>query len=531
MGRMRILGVAVAVVVATGGCAWVGRVGLSSTGAQPGGGTSTGTDVSPNGRFVVFSSDAANLVPNDTNNSADVFLRDNQLNTTERVSLGTAGVQGDAGGFQGLVSADGRYVAFSSDSTNLVVSDTNASTDVFLRDRQLATTTRVSVRTAGGQSDGASFLQSMTPDATLIVFASDATNLIGTVDQNFSTDIYLRDRTANKTTRVSVATDGTEGDSDSSVASISDNGRFVAFISNASTFDPNDSGVFADVFLRDRTAATTTRLTAFPDTTEADGDSSNVAISGDGSTVVFDSDATNLVTPADGNGTTDVYAVTVATGTIERISANASGGDASNFSFLAGVSDNGRFVAFQSAAKNLIPMPLVAQVDSFVRDRSSGSIALVGKTQAQGEPSNPDPVLAGSSPNAISGDGRYVLFTSSATDVLGAPDTNGTVADVFLGSNPVPYLFLATPSTVARGTTTTISLQGSGLHAGSLVLMGDGVTVNSVTPVSESRLDVNVTVAFDAAVGPRMPFVVDNGTGAGAFTGGLTFFPGLYSVI
>jgi hypothetical protein len=79
--------------------------------------------------------------------------------------------------------------------------------------------------------------------------------------------------------------------------------------------------------------------------------------------------------------------------------------------------------------------------------------------------------------------------------------------------------------------TTTISLQGSGLHAGSLVLMGDGVTVNPVTPVSESKLDVNVTVARDAELGPRMPFVVDNGTGAGAFTGGLTFFPGLYSIV
>lgn len=98
MGRMRVLGVAVAVVVATSGCAWVGRVGLSSTGTQPGGGISTGTDVSLTGRFVVFSSDAANLVPNDTNNSVDVFLRDNQLNTTERVSVGTAGVEGNTGG-------------------------------------------------------------------------------------------------------------------------------------------------------------------------------------------------------------------------------------------------------------------------------------------------------------------------------------------------------------------------------------------------------------------------------------------------
>lgn len=531
MGRIRGFGAVVAVVVATAGCSWVGRVGVSNTGAQPTGGTTTGTDVSPTGRFVVFSSDAADLVPNDTNNAVDVFLRDNQAGTTERISISDSEKQASLGGYGGLVSSDGRYVAFASDSEDLLsTADTNQSTDVFLRDRTLGTTTRVSVRNGGTQADGPSYLQSMTPDAGIIVFASDAENLIGTTDQNYSTDIYIRDRVAAKTQRVSVATDGSEGDLDSSVASISDNGRYIAFVSNASNFDINDSGVFADVFVRDRTLSTTTRLTGLPDGDEADGDSYNVAISGDGSTVVFDTDATNLVAAGDGNDTTDVYAVTVATGAFDRISVAADGGDSDDFNFLAGVSDNGRYVVFQSGAKNLVGSPLLGLSNSFLRDRVTGTTTLAGNTQTQSEPSNPDSTLAGSSPNGISGDGRYVMFTSSATDVMTGADTNGIASDVFLRSNPVPFIFATSSPTLTRGTTTTVTFTGKNLHAGSVVLMGQGVTVNSANVTSDSQIVINVTVAADADLGPRTPLVIDPGTGGGALSGGLAFFPALYSV-
>ena len=174
----------------------------------------------------------------------------------------------------------------------------------------------------------------------------------------------------------------------------------------ASFSTPNDSGVSADVFVRDRTLNTTKRLTGFPDTTEADGDSFNVVISGDGLTVVFDTDATNLGDTIDINGTTDVFAVSVATGDFERISIATDAGDPDDFSFLTGVSDNGRYVAFQSGAKNLVGIMLTAQSNSFVRDRTTAETSLAGNTQAQSEPANADPALAGSSPNGISGDGR-----------------------------------------------------------------------------------------------------------------------------
>ncbi len=529
MGRFR-LGIALAVVIATSGCAWVGRVSVTTAGIQSAGGSVVATDLSPDGRYVVFTSDSATLVPNDTNNATDVFLRDNQAKTTERISITDGDVQSALGGYQGLVSANGRFVAFMSDSEDLIIGDTNLSTDVFVRDRQLGTTTRVSRRNGGGQGDGGSYLQAMTPDGRYILFASDSENLIGLIDQNFSTDVYLRDTAGSgTTTRVSVATDGTEGDLESFGGSISDDGRYVAFVSNASNFDINDSGVYTDVFVRDRTALTTTRITGFADGTEGDGDSASVVISGNGAVVAFDSDASNLVATPDNNMTSDVYAAPAAGGTIERISGNSTGGDSDDYNFVTGLSDNGRFVLFQSGATNLTTMPVTALSNSYLRDRTAGLTVLAGTTSRMAEPSNLDPAVAGSVPGAISGDGRYIVFTSSATDVTDT-DTNGVVPDLYQRSNPVPFIFFASPATIARGTSGTIALHGSGLHAGSLVLMGVGVNVTGTTLVSDSQLNVTVTVAADAEVGPHMPLIVDAGTGAGAFTGGVTFLPGAFTV-
>ena len=118
---------------------------------------------------------------------------------------------------------------------------------------------------------------------------------------------------------------------------------------------------------------------------------------------------------------------------------------------------------FQSGAHNLVGFPLIAVSNSFVRDRTAGTTALAGVTQKMVEPANPDANLAGSVPAAISGDGRYVLFSSTADDVL-EPDTNGIVADVYQASNPVPLILSVTPSTIARGTTVTLTLQGINLH-------------------------------------------------------------------
>ena len=530
MHHMRVVGVALTAVLMSG-CAWVGRVGVTSAGVQPGAGTTVGTDVSRDGRYVMFTSDATNLVAGDTNNARDVFWHDNQTGATERVSVTNSGAQANIGGYDGKVSADGRYVAFSSDATNLVGSDTNGVTDVFVRDRVTATTKRVSVRASGLEGDDASRLDGMSPDGNLIVFSSDATNLIG-LDENFATDVFIRDRGASITTRVSVASDGSEGDAESYGGSISDDGRYVAFISNAWNFDVNDSGTYADVFVRDQTGSTTTRVTGLAGGDETDDESYDAQISGNGGIIAFSTDATNLIDPADDNIATDVYATVRGSGTFERISVAADGGDPDLYSFLSGISDDGRFVLFQSGAHNLVTKPLTAVSNSFVRDRSSATTAFVGTTQKMEEPKGATIAASGSSPNAMSGDGRYVLFSTAATDVLVTGDANGGALDVYLRSNPVPFILFASPTTIGRGTSATIALHGSAFRAaGALVLMGDGVAVNSVTAVGEIELDVNVTVSADAPVGPRTPFIVESGTGAGAYTGGVVFLADAFSVI
>lgn len=533
MGTVRRLAATLAVVALTSGCAWVGRVGVASNGAQPASGTITGTDVSPNGRYVVFTTEAAGLVANDTNDAPDVFLRDAQTGTTERVSVATGGAQAGAGAYGGAVSADGRFVAFTSDSTNLIAGDTNGVTDVFLRDRTANTTIRVSVRNGGGQADDASFLTSMTSDATKIVFSSDATNLIGTdVDQNFSTDVFVRDLSLVKTQRISVGTDGSEGDVDSTGGSISDDGRYVVFLSNASTFDAEDSGVYQDAYLRDRTLATTTRISVAPDGTETDSDTTNALISGDGGTVALESDATNLVDPAVDGLQTQVYAAPRGSTTFDRASVATDGGDPDDYTFLSGISDDGRFVLFQGGASNLVGDTLLGVSNSFVRDRVNHTTVLAGTSQRMGEPRGASVGQAGSTPHAISGDGRYVLFSTTATDVLAAGDTNGAVGDLYLRSNPVPFIFFASPNTVTRGTATTIALHGWNLHGeGALALMGDGISVTGVTAVGEDEIDVAVVVAADAAVGKRTPLIVQTGTGGGLFSGGLVFLPDAITVV
>ena len=170
--------------------------------------------------------------------------------------------------------------------------------------------------------------------------------------------------------------------------------------------------------------------------------------------------------------------------------------------------------------------------NSFVRDRTNHTTAVAGTTQAMKEPIGATPALSGSSPDAISRDGRYLLFSTTATDMLaGTTDANGSVQDVFLRSNPVPSIVAVSPNTIARGTSGTIKLLGSSLRgAGALALMGDGITVNGVTPVSEAEVDVAVTVSPTAAVGPRTPVLVQVGNGIGGYTGGVVFLANALSV-
>jgi hypothetical protein len=280
------------------------RVSLSSSGAEANA-DSWLPSISPDGRFVAFSSIATNLVPGDTNGQLDVFVRDLQTNTTERVSLSSSGAEANADSWYPSISSDGRFVAFYTSATNLVPGDTNGSEDVLVRDLQTNTTERVSLSSSGAEANTDSWDPSISSDGRFVAFHTSATNLVPG-DTNGSDDVFVRDLQTNTTERVSLSSSDAEANSSSSLPSISSDGRFVAFYTWATNLVPGDTNGSDDVLVRDLQTNTTERVSLSSSGAEANTDSWDPSISPDGRFVAFSSNATNLVAD-DTNGYADVF--------------------------------------------------------------------------------------------------------------------------------------------------------------------------------------------------------------------------------
>jgi Tol biopolymer transport system component len=245
------------------------RVNLGQGSVQATGGASTDPAISADGRFVAFRSTATNLVPGDTNAIPDYFVHDRQSGTTERVSVASDGTQGVGGGTVAVpppaISPDGRFVAFTSGSTNLVAGDTNGASDVFVHDRTTKETVRVSVGTGGAEGNGASAASSLAAGGRFVAFDSIASNLVPG-DTNGASDVFVHDRQTGTTTRASLTADGAQAFGGSFFPALNSDGRFVAFSSESATLTPGDTNGAPDVFVHDRTlpapAATGYRLAA-----------------------------------------------------------------------------------------------------------------------------------------------------------------------------------------------------------------------------------------------------------------------------
>jgi hypothetical protein len=346
------------------------RVSVASDGAQ-GNDESSGASVSADGRYVAFTSYASNLVAGDTT-GRKVLVHDRTTGSTERVSVASDGARGN--GSEASISADGRYVAFTSDASNLVAGDTNAHDDIFVRDRTAGTTERVSVASNGAQGNDISYSPSISADGGAVAFISWATNLVAddTDEPNGvnRSDVFVRDRTAGTTERVSVASDGTQGNEESfHDPTISADGRYVAFGSNAENLVAGDTNGRLDLFVRDRTADTTERVSVASDGSQANdnlyGSYDPPGISADGRYVVFGSRATNLVA-GDTNASPDVFLHNRAAGTTTRLSVDSDGTQGNNESSKVSMSGDGGYVAFHSAATNLVAGDTNASYDVFV---------------------------------------------------------------------------------------------------------------------------------------------------------------------
>jgi Tol biopolymer transport system component len=337
-------------------------VSVSSTGEQ-GNDLSGGPSVSRDGRFVVFSLQATNLVPGDTNGIFDLFVRALKARTTALVSVARGGQPADGAGGASEISGDGRFVVSSSQATNLVSGDTNGARDVFVRDLKTGVTTLQTKSLSGGPADALSQAGvAISGTGRYVVFATSATNLVPGDTNGFS-DIFLRDRRTGRTTLVTVDRTGGPADGNSfGVGGVSDDGTVVAFRSNASDLvEGDDIPESPDVFVRDLKAGTTKRIAPA-------GTVGNV--SADGRYVAFSSGAPELV-PGDTNNLEDDFAYDRRTGRITRVNVSAAGeqaNDAPPFNDPQ-ISANGNAVAFVSAAGNLVPDDTNGASDVLVRTR------------------------------------------------------------------------------------------------------------------------------------------------------------------
>lgn len=410
-----------------------GRVSVSSAGAQ-GNEVSLNPSVSDGGRYVAFQSRAANLVAGDTNTRDDVFVRDRQTGVTQRVSVASGGGQSNGSSALPSITPDGRYVAFTSEASNLAPGDTNGVQDVFVHDRQTGLTASVT----GGLGNGHSYssgLPAISADGRYVVFQSLASDLV-TGDMNGLVDVFVRDRQAASPELVSVDSAEVQANSDSRDGlSISADGRYVAFASDASNLVAGDNNINSDAFVRDRQAGTTERVSVGAGGAEGKNGGGGPSISASGRHVAFSSTSTNLV-PGDTNagptgfGGTDVFVRDRQTASTERVSLTSTGAQANDSSGEASISADGSYVAFLSFATNLVPGDTNGWNEIFVRHRQTGSTERASVSNANGQANGQ------SLRPAISPDGRHVVFESEATNLV-AGDTN-RFYDVFIRADPQP---------------------------------------------------------------------------------------------
>lgn len=416
--------------------------------------------ISADGRFIAFASDATTLVPNDTNGFTDIFLRDTCLGapagcvpSVTRLSVATDGTQANGFSFSPTISANGRYVAFESDADNLVHGDTNQRSDIFVRDTCFGapagckpSTELVSLDSSGNQIPLPNSEPAISADGRFGAFASGISDFY----EGRHLNILLRDTCLGApsgckptTTPISVDENGQLGNSDTKFPVISSDGRFVAFESRDANLVSGDTNNAVDVFLRDTCIGapagckpSTIRVSVANDGSQLSGGGVIASISATGRFVAFDVNQnpqqwdvfvrdTCLGAPAGCKASTT------------RVSVASDGTAGNGSSFGGSLSDNGRFIAFDSDATNLVPGDTNKPADVFVRDTCLG--APVGCTPStvrvsvtlDGVQGNGNSVV-----NVLSGDARFVAFVSSASNL--APGDTNKADDVFVSRTGFP---------------------------------------------------------------------------------------------
>ncbi|MBM0274863.1 TolB family protein [Micromonospora tarensis] len=376
----------------------------------PGNGGVGGSDISDDGRYVAFASTSDNLVPGDTNDNTDIFVRDTETGTTTLVSAGLDGQPANDGAtYTAAISGNGRYVAFTSYASNLVPGDTNNERDVFVHDRQTGSTTLVSAFAGGRQIRGSSSGATISDDGRYTAFI--VTSYSGDLDDQglwlYGQVAYVHDSQLGKTTRVSPQADG-GSDLTAYEVAISGSGRQVAFSGSGDWI--GDGGTSTGIFVHDLTSGATVRAN-LPATEGEFRNGANPSISRDGTKVSWESYEPYV--PTDTNAMGDVYVRDLTADTTVLVSASrGSAGAGNSYSTSGRLAAGGRYVSFYSSASDLAPRDGngIAS-DVFVRDLNTGRTTAVSTTAA-GATGNGESFHANPSAN-----GSRIVFSSRATDL------------------------------------------------------------------------------------------------------------------
>lgn len=396
--------------------------------------------ISVYGRYIVFSSYADNLVSDDNNGYNDIFVHDNTLNITERVSISSTGIESDGNSYKPAISDDGRFVVFVSHATNLVEIDTNDVSDIFVYDRLLKQIERVNLAVNGEQANSYSSEPSISGDGNYVVFTSWASNLVEN-DTNEWGDVFVCNRITGTLERVSISSSGDEQVMPPNSIihvdyepSISGDGRFIAFTSYAENLVDGDNNNCQDIFLYDRILKITKRISVSIDGQEATGTSENPAISSNGLYIVFTSNAGNLV-ENDDNPWNDIFVHDIETGFTEKVSIFTS---EETISRNPSISGDGRFITFETTKggqtrvsnSNEKIFSSFADVTNyyniFIYDQTFKTINCITKSYML------DEANSASYTSYISADGSSVVFTSYATNLI--PEDSNYCADIFVYS-------------------------------------------------------------------------------------------------
>ncbi|NOQ63187.1 MAG: DUF4214 domain-containing protein [Methyloprofundus sp.] len=406
----------------------------SSTSATTGDWSSLNASISADGRFIAFESSATDIVNNDHNHLKDIFIRDTLENTTQLISRNSSGTQANDISHSPAISADGRYVTYVSKASNLSSDDQAYSDDIFVYDRITRITSRVSKEnsSAQGKFESGSINPTISADGHYISYESSNTNLVAD-DNNAANDIFVYDRLTAATTRISVDSSGNQASDSSHFPSISADGRYITFSSSAFDLVSNDHNASDDIFVYDQATGQQSLVSINAAGEQADNHSILPSISADGRYIAFNSTASNLV-DNDTNDASDVFVYNRKLATQQRVSLNDAFQQANNDSFGASISANGRYVTFFSSASNLTSDDHNIDKDIFAYDTQNKQQTLISinSSSEQADDKNDWPT--------ISATGQYIAFTSSASNLIENDLNNSN--DIFVHS------FLAQPGTI-----------------------------------------------------------------------------------